>query len=590
MDFQTPRGLVASSMLRGIFRSLLTGRRGAELIGSTLAINVLALASSLYSIQLLNRYVTVGLTPTLVTLTVGVVFAVAFELLLRRQRQNVLVDLIRRRDQGASHRVFRAFTQSRYEGLTAVPLDLRREALGAPAALQQLGSTIHLSALLDLPFVLLFIGAATLLHWPLGALAFLACLVTLGLGWLSERHQRRAAERHAKESSRAQQLHQFLLSAGEALRCLPAAGPLFRRWREVQDGSLGSRRDSLAQQSSLQHSIQSLGQLLTVMVYGVGAMAVVGGELSTGALIGANILAARAFAVVSRVAYIAEPLLRATRADRALRQVEAIESEPEGGATPANLSGRLEVTDAVFAYPNQPVPLFERLDLAVPPGEVLVVSGPNGSGKSTLIKLMLGLLSPQRGMVRADGIELRQLSQDWWRGQIGYAPQEPVFFDGSLRENLLLDREVEDDELVAWIRDIGLEEFLAADPAGLDRPITSHDTGLAMGLRRRFILVRAVLGDPRIVFLDDPTEGLDQAGQAAVASLLNRLLKDGRTLVVASNEPFVLRAADVVVDMGQKPVPVVKRVERTAPTPSHQGAAPKIVDGVDRASGAKEYV
>jgi ABC-type protease/lipase transport system fused ATPase/permease subunit len=92
--------------------------------------------------------------------------------------------------------------------------------------------------------------------------------------------------------------------------------------------------------------------------------------------------------------------------------------------------------------------------------------------------------------------------------------------------------------------------------------ISSHETGLAIGLRRRFVLIRAVLNSPRVVFLDDPTEGLDKAGQAAVAKLLNRLLIEGRTIVVASNEPFILQAADVVVDMASKPVPEVKLIQR----------------------------
>jgi ATP-binding cassette subfamily C protein LapB len=379
------------------------------------------------------------------------------------------------------------------------------------------------------------------------------------MGIYGERNQRTSADDHAKANSRAQQMGQFLLSSGEAVRALPLIGPLSRRWGEIQDASLGSRRQGMDLQSTLQTSIQSIGQLLTVLVYGAGAIAVVRGDLTTGALIGANILVSRAFAVTSRAAYLADPLLRATRADAALKKIEAIERETETGATPRNLEGALELVDVAFSYPQQPVPLFERLDLSLAPGQVLVISGPNGAGKSTLVKLMLGLLTPKRGLVRADRIELRQLSQDWWRARVGYAPQEAAFFDGTLRENLLLDREIDDGVLLDEIRAMGLDSFLAADPNGLDRPISSHETGLAMGLRRRFVLIRAVLGNPDVIFLDDPTEGLDQAGQAAVAQLLNRLVKQRKTLVVASNEAFILRAADLVVDMTKKPTPTVTR-------------------------------
>jgi ATP-binding cassette subfamily C protein LapB len=552
-------------MINKLINAMFGSGRGPELLASTVAINILGLGSSLYSIHLLNRYVTIGLAPTLITLTIGVLLAIAFEVGLRKQRQRVLGGISRDSDDAASNRVFKAFSLSRYEPLSLIPMASRREALGAPAAMQQLGSTLNLASLLDLPFTFIYIVAATFLYWPMGVFAFFGCAAALVMGVLSERGQRKSADEHAKVSSRASQLGQFLLSAGETVRCLPLMAPLSRRWAEIQGGSLGTRRDGMVLQSNLQTSIQTIGQLLTVLVYAFGAAAVVRGDMSTGALIGANILVSRAFAVCSRAAYLADPILRAQRAEDALQTVEATESETQAGVSPSALLGRLEVVDLAFSYPQQPVPLFERLDFATTPGQVVVLTGPNGSGKSTLIKVMLGLLSPKRGMVRSDGIELRQLSQEWWRARVGYAPQEPVFFDGTLRENLLLDREIDDAELLALIREMGLESFLASDPAGLDRPMTSQETGMAMGLRRRFVLIRAILNNPKVIFLDDPTEGLDQAGQLAVARLLNRLLTEGRTLVVASNETFILRAADIVVDMDKKPVPMVTRPVRSAP-------------------------
>lgn len=570
-------------MLMKLISELRSSPRATDLMVSTVAINVLALGSSFYSIHLLNRYVTIGLTPTLVTLTVGVVLAIAFELTLRNVRQKVLSVIANEWDEAASERVYKSFSQSRYEALVHVPLAARREALGAPMVMQQLGSSTNLGSVLDLPFVVLFLISATLLYWPFGVLATLGCAIALRMGVRGELKQRMSAEEHSKASSRAQQLGQFLLSAGEAMRALPLAKPLHRRWSEIQTESLSSRRSGMNLQATLQQSIGGVGQVLTVCVYAFGAASVVHGDITTGALIGANILVSRAFAVCSRAAYLADPILRAGRAQEALAKIEALPSEEEGGAEPRTLSGQLELMDVAFSYAEQPVPLFEQLNVNLAPGEVMVVSGPNGSGKSTLVKLMLGLLSPRRGLVRADAIELRQLSADWWRSHIGYAPQEAVFFDGTLRDNLLLDRDISDADLIDGIRELGLDNFLASDPKGLDRVMSSHESSMAMGLRRRFILLRATIGGPKVIFMDDPTEGLDQAGQLAVAKLLNNLVKSGRTLVVASNEAFILKAADVVVDMSKKPVPHVVRAART-PAPVATGAVNGPVTGA--ASGA----
>lgn len=567
-----------STIIKKLLKSILGHRRSSDIWVSTITINVLALASSFYSIHLLNRYVTIGLTPTLVTLTVGVIFAIAFEVFMRKQRQQVLLSIAKDGEEETSRRVFQGLARARFEPLSLLPLPLKREAISAPAMQQQMASISNLGAILDLPFAIVFLLGAMLLYWPLGLFGLLMSAGALWLGYLNERSQRQAAEDHAKASSKSQQLGQFLLSAGEAVRCLPLQAPLAKRWQDVGASSLGSRREGMVIQSDLQSRIQLMGQVLTVLVYSVGAMAVVKGDFTTGGLIGANILVSRAFASCSRTAYLSEAILRAQRAEDALCQIEGLEQEASdgNGVAPAKLQGQLELVDVAFSYPQQPVPLFERLDVHIKPGQIMVVAGPNGSGKSSLIKLMLGLLSPKRGLVRADGIELRQLSQEWWRSHIGYAPQEPVFFDGSLRENLFLDRDVSDDEVLELIKAMGLETFLASDPAGLDRQIVGQETGMAVGLRRRFVLIRAVLGGAPVIFLDDPTEGLDQAGQAAVAKLLNRLTTQGKTLVVASNEPFILRAADWVVDMGQKPTPKVVAVKReeTVSEDKRSGEAP----------------
>ena len=568
-------------MLRSMVRTLTRSGRLPELLASSVAIHIAGLGSTLYSTNVLNRYVSVGITSTLVTLTVGVVLAIVLEVLLRRGRQRVLDDIAKEADERASEQVFNAFSKPPYAELTALPLSVRREALNAPAVLQQLNSHANFAAVLDVPFLALYVLAMAFLYPPLGAVALAICALTLGMGVMGERRARMPAEEHAKAASRSQQMGQFLLAAGETLRGLPMMRPVSRRWAGVQGETLSTRRGSMVLQGDQQSNIQMVGQLLTVSVYGIGAAAAVHGGMTTGALIGASILAGRAFALCSRAAQLADPVVRASRAHQALSQVHALEPTVQGSAQPGSFSGRLTLDDVAFSYSSQPVPVFERLSLELSAGQVLVITGPNGAGKSTLVKLVAGVLQPARGLVRADGIELRQLAPAWWHKHAGYAPQEPVFFDGTLRENLCLDREVDDDTILAAMREMGLEAFLASDPEGLDRHITSHDTGLAMGLRRRLVLVRALLGQAQVLVLDEPTEGLDAAGHAAVAKLLNRLVQEGRTLVIATNEAFILRAADKVLDMSQKPTPALAaRAQAAAPAPKDAQGQPSSASAV----------
>ncbi len=552
-------------MFKVLISNLLDHKNSAELIASTIAINLLALGSSIYSIHLLNRYVSVGLTPTLVTLTLGALMAVGFEVILRRLRQEVLDQLNKNHDENLNQRIFASFTTTKYEPLTHTELATKREALAATTQIQQLRSTQNLGAVLDLPFSVLFIILAALLYWPFGFLAFIGCSTVVALGIRGEKKQRTSNEAHAKFNARAQQLNQFMIAAAEAIRCLPLKLPLLRRWTSIQNDTLNSRREAMALQASLQTSIQFVGQLLTIAVYAWGAIEVVKGNLTTGALIGGNILVSRAFAVVSRAAYLADPILRGNRADKSLSDIEKLPTENIAGLEPLNFSGRVEMVEAAFIYPESLLPIFDRFNVSINEGQVMVITGPNGSGKSTLIKNFLGLLTPKSGLIKVDGIELKQLASDWWRRNIGYAPQDPIFFDGTLRENLLLDRSIDDGNLIEWIKILGLEGYLASDPAGLERKISSHDVAMSVGIRRRFLLIRAILGNPQIIFLDEPTEGLDQQGQACVAALLNKLLQQNKTIVVASNELFILRAADVLVDMSSKPTPSIRNKSKNLP-------------------------
>src|SRR5690606_17206242 len=123
--------------------------------------------------------------------------------------------------------------------------------------------------------------------------------------------------------------------------------------------------------------------------------------------------------------------------------------------------GRLEFKDVAYWHPGTPAPLFESLNLSLAAGGLLVIRGSNGAGKTTCARLLAGLLTPARGSILADGIDLRQLDPDWWRQQLLYLPQEPEFYDASLRDNLLAQAPAATDgELTEALRTVGLGDFL----------------------------------------------------------------------------------------------------------------------------------
>ena len=542
---------------------LLAARPGEAwiLLLASLLIHLLGMSGTLFVILVFNNYLPHGVDATLLSLAAGACILALLEFALREARKQIAGAL----SEGSppAPAALGALVRSRLGALEALPAGARHDA---PRALEQRARVLvpaFVNGLLDLPFAALYLAALYLLSIPLGLIASGAAALLLALGLGQQRALGRAERGLAAVEQEARAAFVTALDAPEALRAFNWAQLLEPRWRVRQAQAAASRLALLEGQETLQHSGLLVLALLGLVVTSVGAWLAFSGALSVGALIGANLFAARAAAPLLRLLQTAHTLAEADAASARLAALARLPREPEGGTALSAYSGRLELADAAFAYPGSPAPLFERLSLVIEPGSLVTVIGPNGSGKSTLLQMLAGLREPLRGRVLAEGVDLRQLAPPWWRERVGYVPQEPLFFDGSVRENLAcLAPGADAARLNEATRAAGLLEWLDRSPRGFDTPIVEGGRQLAFGVRKRLALARAYLASPALYLLDEPSEGLDEAGRAALYAALNELYKSGATLVVASADPAILCAARVTIDLGAKPVPRLVYTER----------------------------
>lgn len=533
-----------------------------ELAGASVLANILALASPLFVIQVLNRYVAHGVDATLWTLTMGVIIAIAFEAAFRHLRLKIANALVVPFDRVNTHSVFTILTSARADVLAQVPMGQRREMANAPDAIAQAYGAANVTAYLDAPFAVLFLFALALLSPPLAIVALVFVLAVVGFGIANQRALRAPATEMQAAAARRQALLDSALVEGDTVRAFTAGDALRTRWGNAMDTVEGISRRITMRQGGAQTSTQSIQALMSTSIIAVGGMLVVAGSLDVGLLIGANILAARALGPVARITQLAGMLAKARAAQGMIDQIKQLPLERNEGSALGQYKGGIEFKDLGFAYPSQPAPLFESLSLKLEPGSLFVVSGANGAGKTTLAKLLAGLLAPSRGQILIDGVDLAQIAPEWWRRQLVYLPQEPGFINGTVRENLkAFNPDLDEAGMNTVIRDAGLEAFFATSQQGFDMELVGGGRNLPLGIRRRLALARALASGGRLVVFDEPTEGLDGEGVQQVGRVINALSQKGCTIIALSHDPNIIKGAPHVLDLNAKPVPRLLHVQ-----------------------------
>lgn len=528
-----------------------------QILVASLVINLLGLASSIYVIQVFNRYVGYGLDSTLHALAIGMVLALILEFGFRHLRQRLATATVARPERLLANRIFSLLARAKIAALNTMPPGSHQQVFQGLDTVQNVYAPVNLLTLVDLPFALIFLFAIFLLNPNLGLVALIivvfSLVVTLFMGALLRRTTQALIRAQAEQTVVVGSVQQE-----DTVRGFNAFPFLLQQWNERSGATRSFRHLNSSRHAFLQSTMQSFNGVMTLIIIGMGASLAVAGEMDTGTLIGANILAARALVMVSRFAQLGGSLAQARQIAELIGRFSHLPLEPEQGTNLNQYTGRVEFKDFAFRHAGSSGPLFESLSLTLEPGDILLVTGDNGSGKTTFARLLMGLIEPTRGSILLDGVDLRQLQPEWWRQQVVYLPQEPAFMHGTLRQNLsLLNPGIADEELLRLLRLAGLGRFIDESQQGLDQILVNRGENLALGIRRRLALVRAMVSEGGLVILDEPTEALDASGTAIISDLVRKMHQQGRTLVVCSSQAGILKSGGILLDLNKKPVPEI---------------------------------
>jgi ATP-binding cassette subfamily C protein LapB len=510
--------------------------------------SLLAIATSLFSMQVYDRVVPTSNFGTLWVLTSGVTLAILAELVLRQLRAHLLDVTGRKLDLQISSLLF--------EQVMRIRLSAKPGSTGAFSSqvrefesVREFFTASTVAAVADAPFVLVFIGVIAFIGGPVALAPAVAVVVMLIPGFLLQKKLAALSRDNLREGAVKHGLLLETVDNLETVKATRAEGRNLRMWEllSAQLAESGTRSRSIA--STLTYAASAAQQLAYIGAMVIGVYQIAAGRLTTGGLVACSILVSRA---ISPTAQFTGILARWQHIKVALEGLDQLMSAPverpgdRQFTRMPEVRGGYEIQGLEVRPAPDAAPILQIPKLSIAPGERIAIIGGNGAGKSTLLRILSGIGDPTSGRVLVDGVAMSQIEPADQRKAIGYLPQDTALFHGTLRDNLTLDGGRHSDaDLLAALEAVGLTGFVRGHPAGLDMPLVGSRS-VSGGQRQAIALARVFLQDPRIVLMDEPTSAYDQANERRVVEFL-QTWSSGRTLVVATHKRAVLAVADRIL-------------------------------------------
>jgi ATP-binding cassette subfamily C protein LapB len=555
-----------------------------QVLAAATGINALGLALPLFVMNVYDRVIPNLAYVTLWTLAIGVALAILLDLQLRSLRAVVLERAGRRLDTTIASSLF-AHAMSlpaadRPGGASAIISHIRDFE-----AVREFFASATFVAIMDLLFIGLFLWVLWLIVGPLALVPLIAVPVVLLVALIAQITVGRSLKEAQALAGRRHAVLVETLSAIETVKSTGSEPVLQREWDQASAASarISGRARFWAQFAT--NATQVVLQAVSVGIIVWGIYLIADGRITIGALIAANILAGRALAPLGTIAQTVFRAQYAFRAMGALSEFMAMPPErPEAAQSALRVSaGALSMQGVSLRYPGAETLALRAVDLEVAPGETVALLGRVGSGKSTLGRVIAGLARHDSGTVLIDGRGLHQYDPAELRAAVGYLPQEPQLFTGTLRENLMMGRPgASGEEVARALRLAAMERFVAEAPQGLDLFVGERGTRLSGGQRQGLALARLLLRRPKLLFLDEPTSAMDRDMETEFSARLAELAAEGTGLILCTHRPSLaeLAARVVVLERGRKVLDGPRaevyarlRASRAAPA---QGTAPRI--------------
>jgi len=513
---------------------------------SSFAINILALALPTVILQVYDRIIPNQATGTFIFLILGMLGVVILDTALRIFRSVILSWNGAKFDHRESLKAMNYILDADNQAFEAKPAGFYLDKIHALEQIQEFYSGQSVLLIMDLPFVLIFLALIWTIAGPLILIPVTLLLVFFAVAAVTGKQLRNALETRSIMEDRRQNFIIETLKGIHTIKSMAMEALMLRRYEKLQQQSAESVYDLSRINSMVQGIGATFSQLAVVAFVGIGSMSVIDGSLTVGALAAGTMLSSRvlqpglkAMAFWSQFQTLRLALARA-------EELYSLEKESGGNIKQEQkLSGKIEIRNISFKYPTQTENIIKDLSLVAQPGEVIGITGNNGIGKSTLIGLLSGFLHPNKGEIYLDDRDIHEYDLEYLRAQVGIMPQKGILFEGTILENMTLYREGSALEHALQLSKVlGLEEIVARLPDGLDTQVggSAVDT-LSEGVRQKIIMVRSLVGHPKIILFDDANANFDIKNDGKLLNVIKKM-KGDRTMIIVTHRPSFLRICD----------------------------------------------
>lgn len=526
-----------------------------EVMLAAVVINLLAIASPLFTMNVYDRVIPNSAFPTLWVLAAGVTIAYVFDFLLKTLRAHFVDTAGRKADNLIAARIF--------EQMLAMKMAARPPSVGVHAAnlkefetLRDFFTSATIIAVIDFPFIILFIILIWLIAGPVAVVPAILVPLVLAVGIMLQKPLDKVVKESMREGAFKSSLIFETLSGLETIKAQAAEGHMQRKWEELNEMTSRTHVKARAISSFGINVAGTAAGLCSVFMVVFGAYLIADGQMTMGALVASVILSGRAMAPLASVAAILTKFSQSKESLVRLNELMASPVERPAGQTFISMpvmKGKIDFRDVVFRYPQQKTAALNGINFSVSPGEHVGIIGAVGSGKTTIERLILNLYQPENGSVQIDGVDVRQIDPADLRRNIGVVQQTPYLFFGSVRENITLGHESVPDAAVLRAAEMaGVMNFLRDSEAGLDTQVGERGDNLSGGQRQAIAIARALLYNPPILLLDEPTASIDPGSERRLYMHLKELIK-GKTILLVTHKSAVLGLVDklILMDRGR---------------------------------------